>query len=665
MADLIPQDVIDQDAVALVLKTKGHFAQLRERMGYTKAWQSYEDSYFNGTNDYYNGQAKVRIPALHQAVERIVPKMDKVIFPPDGEFLALSAKDPNNQPEVESAEIASALIKQQFIDCHAREKLVSIYRSLCIYGTVFIKSYWNHTEKEVFKRDENGRRYRDFSTTYDNPDFYSPSIWDVFVDPKDENLDGSVVERTMVDYSDLIKLKERTEDGEKKGIYKNIDQVKNLFFKREGDSEKEISNEKKMLEGHEYGPHENKVQLFEYWGEVPTYFFTKKWEDKESLETIDNALITIASSSDSASSDNNNNAGVCLRISDNPFDHNEKPFLKARYIKTDGKLYGIGTMGVSISLEAELNTLRNQLMDMRTFMLKNKWLRDKSSEISDWQLQDLSNLVIDTSDMNGLQALRPPDFSGSALANEQAIKQDIYDATGATPLLSGTPSGSSLDRTAAGIATVVQGGLERFELVVTLFEEEVLKRLVEKFWQLSQQFLPEGQDIQVIGKQLVKVMPEEIEFNFDYNFLGIREIGEKEFKINALNILLQNLSPFIPLGLDPIPVVLRFFRLVGLTDLAKEVDKRPESQLEYTPEGEVRLLMMGQKVKIDLNDNHDSYISAYIQLLRQPKLPDNVVANTKEALGQRIVAKKMLSEINKNLETAQPKIEETPETNVE
>ncbi len=655
MAELIPQSVIDEDAISLVLKTKGHFAQLRDRMGYLKAWQSYEESYFNGTNDYYNGQARVRIPALHQAVERIVPKMDKVIFPPDGEFLALTAKDSNNQVEVESAEIASALIKQQFIDSHAREKLIGFYRSMCIYGTSFLKNYWNHTEKPRFKRDEKGKRYKDFEVVYDNPDFYSPSIWDIFVDPKDENLDGSVIERIMVNYSDLWKLRERTEDGEKEGIYRNVEQVKGMFFKREADSEKEISNELKMLGDHEYGPHENKVQLFEYWGDVPLYFFTRRWEDKESLETVENALITIASSSDSASSDNDNNTGVVLRISDNPFDHNEKPYLRARYIKIDGKLYGIGVMGVSISLEAELNTLRNQLMDMRTFILRNKWLRDRNAEIADWQLQDIANLVIDTSDMNGLRDLRPPDFSASALASESTIKQDIYDATGATPLMSGMPSGSSLDRTAAGIATVVQGGLERFELVVTLFEEEILKRLVEKFWQLDQQFLPEGRDVQLIGKQFVHVVPEEIQFNFDYNFLGVREIGEKEFKINALNILLQNLTPYIPMGLDPIPVVLKFFRLVGLTDLEKEVDKRPQTQLEYTPDGEVRLLMMGQKVKIDLNDNHDGYIAAYIQLLRQPNLPDNVVANTKEALGQRLIAKKMLSEITKSLETAEPR----------
>lgn len=650
MTNKIDQSTIEDDAISLVLQTKDHFYRLRDKAGYHQQWLDYENSYFNGTGDYYSGSAKVKVPALHNACERIIPKMDKVIFPPDGEFMALSAKDPDNDIEVQAAEAATALILQQFKDSSVRGKFISVYRSLCIYGTVFLKTYWNHQEKEKFTR-VNGKRVKQFETVYDNPDFYSVNIWDFFVDPKDENLDGSTVERIVVDYQDIWKNRVRTEDGETEGIYKNVDQVKGLFSKRTTDSEQQVSDEVKGLADHEYGPHEQKVVLLEYYGNVPKYFFTGSFEDKENLEMVENAIITIATSSDAGSEKGAGGSGVCLRIADNPFDHNEKPYLRGRYIKVDGRLYGLGVMSVSICLEAELNTLRNQLMDMRTFMLKNKWLRDRSAEISDWQLQDLANLIIDTNDVNGLTALRPPDFSASAITNEQTIKQDIDNSTGATPFLSGTPTGGSLDRTAAGIATITQGGLERFELVFTLFSEEVVKPLVEKYWQLDQQFLPEGRDVALTGKRFVKVIPEEIDYNFNLNFLGLRELGEKEFKINALNILLQNLTPYIPLGLDPIPVVLKFFKLTGMGELEKEVDKRPNQQLEYTPEGEIQLLQLGNKVKIDLNDNHDAYIQAYVQLLRTPNLPDNVKLNTQEALGQRLIAKRMLQEVQKTLNT--------------
>lgn len=652
MADnLIDPKTIEDDAVRLVLETKNHFSRLRNKMGYEKDWQDFENSYFNGTNDYYDGNAKVRVPVLHQAVERIVPKMDKVIFPNDGQFIALAAKDPENNLEVQAAEAATELIIQQFKDADARRKLIAVYRALCIYGTVFLKTHWNYKEKERFSRKD-GKRERTPVLMFDGPDFYNVDIWDFFADPKDEDLEGSVIERIKMDWMDIWKQRVEEEGGTADGIYKNVNDVKGVFTKRTTDSEQQLSEEVKGLSQHEYGPHENKVCVYEYWGDVPKYFFTRSFEDKENLEMVENALIVIATSNDArdaGAKGSESGSGVCLRITDNPFDHNEKPYLRARYINVDGRLYGVGVMGVSICLEMELNTLRNQLMDMRTFMLKNKWLRERTAGIHDWQLTDLANLIIDTDDVAGLKPLTPPDFSATAITNESVIKQDVYDSTGASPLLSGTPSGSSLDRTASGIATVVQGGLERFELVVTLFEEEAMKKAVEKFWQLDQQFLPEGRDIKITGKSLIKVLPEEIPYNFDINFLGLREIGEKEFKINALNILLQNLAPYIPLGLDPIPVVMKFFKLTGMSELEQEVDQREMNQLENTPEGEIRLLQLGKKVKIDLNDSHDEYIQAYLELLKQPKLPDNVVANTKEALGQRLIAKQMLARVNDQL----------------
>jgi hypothetical protein len=102
-----------------------------------------------------------------------------------------------------------------------------------------------------------------------------------------------------------------------------------------------------------------------------------------------------------------------------------------------------------------------------------------------------------------------------------------------------------------------------------------------------------------------------------------------------MNITLQNLAPFIPLGINPKPLLFEIMRLQGMGDVAEQMDVSPEAQLEYSPEGEVQLLQMGKKVKIDLNDDHQAYIEAYLQLLNQPKLPDNVKQNTIEALGQR------------------------------
>jgi hypothetical protein len=641
---MITQAQIDLDAVSLVTSTKKHFKMLREKMKYESEWKNFESSYFNGTADFYDGVAKIRIPILHTCVERIVPKMDKVIFPPDGEFLATIADDPENDVLVDQAERAAAVIKDQFRNVKVRTKLIGAYRSLCIYGTVFLKHYWFRKTKKRYSRVK-GERVPYEEIQFDDPDFYSPRIWDIYIDPRDENLEGALIEEQVVDYQEIYNERIRKdEDGEETGIYENVEEAKKLLHKRESDTDKRASDNITGLNEHEYGPHEKKVKLLEYWGPVPKYFFTKKEEDKENFLMCEDACIVVAVS------DGDEPAGVLLRCIENPFDHQSKPYLRGRYIKVDGRAYGLGVMSVNIPMEQELNTLRCQLMDLRTFLLKKKWLKDRSADISDAALKDLANQVIETNDVNGLVDIKMQDFSPTAGVQEAGIKNDLEESTGASKLLGGTPAHSNLERTASGIATVVSGGLERFELVVTQFEEEVLVPLAQAFWQLDQQFLPEGRDVYITGKQLIRVLPEEINFP-RIKFLGIRESGEKEFKINALNILIQNLAPYVQFGLDPIPVLLRFIKFLGLGDLIPEIDKRPESQLEYTPEGELILLRQGRKVKVDFNDPHDDYIAAYESLLQEKGIPDNVRANTVEALGQRHLAKQAIQIMQERMTT--------------
>lgn len=628
---MIPQVVIDKEAADFVVNARNYYRDLRKELGYERQWKEAEDSYFNGTADYYKGLSRVRVPALFQAVERVVPKMDKVNFPPDGNFFEARAKQKDNQIQEEDAEEVTALIRQQLIDSNIRMKLVPEYRSLCIYGTTFTKTFWNHKIKERFKRVD-GQRVKVYETVIDNPDFYCPSIWDIYLDPSDENLDGDVIEREVTDFQ-IVKDNEMYEDGGNiYGVYRNIDQITSFNY-IEQSPERDSSEEVRSIQRKKYAPHEKKVQLLHFQGRVPKYFLTRSEADKQSGDYVDNGLICVCESGDQA---------VTLRISDNPFDHQEKFYFATPYIKVPGRLYGIGLITPNISLEAELNTLRNQAMDCRTQMLRKKWLRDRGAEIPDAQLNDQANLIIDTQDMNGLRELPQQDFTSVTIAAEQNIKRDIEDST-VSKLLGGTPSGGSLDRTAAGVATVVQGGLERFELVATNFEESKLKNLIRHYWYLNQQFLPEGRDVEITGGQIVRVYPDEINIqDLDFNFVGIKGLGEKEYKVNAVNILLQNLTPYIPLGLDPLPVLFRFFKLVGMGDLEAEVDKRPQNQLEYSPEGEIQLLQMGQKVKIDLNDNHEAYIQAYQQLLQSPELPDNVRQNTTEAMGQRLLAMQVL-----------------------
>ncbi|MFI5405035.1 MAG: hypothetical protein ACHQ1D_00835 [Nitrososphaerales archaeon] len=628
--DNFSQDMIDTEAAKFVCEAKKHFEMQRKTANYHKAWLNCEKAYFNDIDDFYNGIAKIRVPALFNKVEDIVPKFERSIFPPDGNWFDATPANPEDETQVMQAFLAVKLLRQQVVDIDAKVKIRGILRSLCIYGTVFVKAYWEHKIKERYVR-KNGTREKIWETTFDNPNFYSPSIWDIYADIKDEDLEGIIIERIVKDYEDLYQNREHTEEGNDVGIYRNVEKLKGvkLGLEETVTSDKQISDRFTGLKDHSFGNHENKLEVLECWGQIPKWFLTGSNEDKENHLYVDGLIVVGLKAGEEA---------VTLRISENPFDNQEIAFVRGRYRKIDGRLYGIGVIEPNVPLQMELNTLRSQAMDNRTFNLRPKWLKDISAGIDDEALKDLNFHVIETLDVNGLVPLRPNDYTATILSSENVIKHDIEEGT-VSNTIGGNAGGNSLERTASGLTTVIQSGLDKIEMAISSFEDEVLKPLMNKMWDYNQQFLPDGREIPIIGQQLIRVNPSEITLP-PINFSGIRELASKDFKVNTLNVLLQNLAPYAQYGIDPIPVLFLQLRLLGFSELIPEIDKRPnsEEQLEQTPEGEVQLLLIGRKVKIDFNDDHEAYIQAYKQLLAQPNLPVNIAMNTKEALGQRLIA---------------------------
>jgi len=651
---------LDEAQISLVQGWKKHCEQLRRDSNKYEEWKAAERAYRNDIDDFYAGVARVRVPALHDKVEIVVPRLDKTVFDPIGKFFEAKAMDRKDDLAVEDASKVTALITQQFKEVNIRTKFIAAWRCLCIYGTVIIHTYWERKKKKRYKRVD-GKRVEAWEVVYDNPDFYIVPIWDFFVDPKDESMEGFTLERVTKDWHELHAMRLRNEDGEEVGIYDGdaLEELKDKRVIEEQDSEKRESEENTGLGNHRYSEHEHKVDLYKMYGPIPKWLVTQKESDKDSGEVIENGLIEVAAVGEYMK--------VIRTAEDNPFDHLEKPYLKGNYIKVEGNFYGLGVMTVNIPLQMELNTLRSQLMDLRSFILKKKWLIDRDANINKEQLKDLHNIVIDTDDVNGIRDIAPADFGGTALPQEAIIKQDIEDSTGATKLLGGTPTGSSLDRTATGVSLVAQGGLERMELVVTQFEEDILKPLVRHFWMLNQQFLPEGRDVMVIGEEIIRVVPNEIPLNgMDLVFTGIRELGEKAFKINNLGILIQNVASVAQFGLDPVPIVLKQIQMLGFEDMIPEIDKRPETSLEEIPDGEVQLLLLGRNVRINLNDNHVAFLEAYEKLIpnkliqsdplqnpieysrefisgiQNSQLPENVRRNLAEAVGQRLAALRIL-----------------------
>ena len=385
----------------------------------------------------------------------------------------------------------------------------------------------------------------------------------------------------------------------------------------------------------------HKVMLNIYWGPVPKYFFTGKKKDKESGELVQDAHIVTAG---------NDKEQVVLRMIENPFDHQKKPYIKGHYIKVAGRTYGIGIINpIAVQLAEAYDTTLWQGIKNRTLNIKQRMLVQKNSGVDFEQLSDLNNSVVETLENTGIQPLNVLDMTAQVQAHAQIFENALKQSTGATDFLGGIPVGKSLERTAEGVATLTSGGLERFELAISDFEHDVLIPLVKGFWRLNQQFLPIGKDVETMGEEIIRVLPEEIALDdFDINFIGVRDMADRNFKLSAINAIMQN-PIFLAMAqtgqLLPMPLLKRYIKLVGQGDIIPEIENPQVEILENTPEGEQQLLLQGQEVRVGFDDNHEAFIQMYQELLQQEGLPDNVQANIEKALQQRRFALKLKQQV--------------------
>lgn len=632
------QVTVDESASNFVLEAKKHFKLQRQKAGYENIWRLVEDSYYNKSSDFYDGKAGVKDAINFKTVERIVTKMKKILFPADQDWFDAVAEDEENEVQIAQALEAKSLLFEQYDDMSIKMIYIKEFRDVTTYGSVWSKTRWETIVKTSYRRDKKNRRVPKFDVEYDNPEIYTPSIWDVYADIKDEKLKGLVIEEIVKDFQDLWENREQQNDeGETEGIYRNVKRLKEFKNPEVRDSAREHSEAIRGVADHSFGVHEQKIRILECWGPIPKWFLTKSLEDKN-MGLMADGLIVVAITGD----EGENAKAEVLRISDNPFDHQQKPYDIARYTAVNGRLYGIGAIEHNITMEMGANTVLNQTLDTLTFNLRPKWLLDEGAEIDPASLKDLDEQIIETQDINGLEALRPNDFTATALAVIGFFKNAGEEVTGATPNVAGQALGSSVERTTTGVVSTQSNALDRFELAVETFVEEKVRSQMRKIWALNQQFLPKGRSIRLIGGELKRVKPRNIALP-NIRFISISNQIEKELRINQSNILLQNVTGLAQFGLDPIPIALEQIKLMGWQKIIPEVDKRPNSEerLEQTPEGEIILLRLGKKVRIDFDDDHDAFIRAYRGLLEEAQLPTNVRTNTEKALGERIAAKAM------------------------
>lgn len=177
-----------------------------------------------------------------------------------------------------------------------------------------------------------------------------------------------------------------------------------------------------------------------------------------------------------------------------PFDDGEKPYVISRNVPMIEELEGMGDAELIKPQQKELNILRSLRLDNANASINRMWIINRSANIDPAELQFRPNGLIYVNGMPFDQALKEltvSDLKGAGLREEEAVKKDMYAATGQWESRLGVETGRN-ERTATALLQAQEGADVRIRMKMQIFEMEFLEQLGYKYLSRNRQFITEN-----------------------------------------------------------------------------------------------------------------------------------------------------------------------------
>ena len=456
-----------------------------------------------------------------------------------------------------------------------RGKFAEGLKILCIYGTTIAYTGWKYDTRNIIRKqlvdiidEENGQPFLDEVTKqpikkykpvktkeilYDDPDVYFVDLLDFFVDPNAENIDNArwCGHRTYETKSEIQK--------------KHDNEIYNIDWKKITASNSYNKAKQERMASIGIAINNSSANSEDDLYEVIHY-----WEDNKHVVIIERSYIA--------------------KEEENPYWHKKKPYDFARYDAIPGEFYGKGIMDRIEPLIDELNTYRNMRIDYAAMSNRRMFKYKKGSGITRKDLTWRPNGLIAVNEMDDIQEIGIQNVSPQMFNQEEVVKQDIQDATGAHAVVMGT---SGRD-TATGTMTKDSNASIRFKEIITSIEKELLVNIARKMMQLNQQFLDTERVLRISsikGDNWVSINPDEIQGEFDCIAMGssVEPLANKEaYKQRLLQLYqMSNTDPifqaFPEKKLYLMKLIFQAFDMQNIEDLIPTEDEVKQKQMPQQP----------------------------------------------------------------------------------
>lgn len=561
--DLFPENQ-DDERQLISWCQNAFIAAEKSKSNYVERWDRYYRLYRSFVkHDPDDWHSKVFIPMVFWVVETVAPRLVAQL----PRFLVM----PVGEEDVAPAKMMEQLMDWAAVKSDLFIELVKAVKSALKYGTGILKTFHRvdtfrarrkvpqyedvMVPREITTRTPEGEVMADLNgqamveqvetsigqiqvgyeiekytyVGYDGPAADWVDIWNFFPAPEADDVQSSryCIHRV---YRELRHVQKMVD----KGVYR---WPENMTPKEMADVTEEPL--KKRLDSIDLGPTDNDptrkpVEILEFW-------------------TDDGRLITMA------------NRKAILRVTENPYDHGQKPFVRIVDQLVEGEFWGIGEIEPLEGLQDELNAITNQRIDNLRLVLNRMFGVNETAMADMDELESRpGGIVRITGDRIPQEVIYPIEFSdvtGSAYEETNNIL-DLGERVSATSAYQTGVSSDTLADTATGTAIIQEQGATRYALKTTLMETMGLKDLGRQYGSIIQQFTTEERVVRILGPRgqilFEHFDPESIQGALDYDIetasTQITESAQREQSLTLLEVLSQYLPPTIdPMTGQPMP----------------------------------------------------------------------------------------------------------------
>jgi hypothetical protein len=566
------------DSPSMVPQDEEHRSLLSQLLGQWQAAQEARQPFEDRWTRYYrhyrsyvqrtkgDWRSKVFIPISFWVVETITPRMVSQLPDP--------LVHPVEQTDVEPAEVMEKLLRWAFDHRESKtyEEIVKQYKSALKYGTGILKTFHKEVRKkkrvsapkmetETFSRelpvpdaeapdgllrdpdgnpvteqvpeeyevpalDEQGQPVyettREEYVAYDGPASQWISNFNFWPAPDATDIDDAryVIHRT---YTTWERVKELIEQG----VYAlpaGMDETQIFGTGDSDDPQARLLEEIGLVGGANASlsdPSRKVCEVLEFWTD-------------QKVHAVLNRLAVI-------------------RVQDNPFDHEQKPFIRIVDHLVEGEFWGIGEIEPLEGLQDYRNAVTNDRMDNVRLVLNRMFFWDPSlaEDKRDFQMRPGGLIRYDSKNGPARDVLTPvdmPDVTGSAYEEAAAVDDVVAKTSGVNDYTMGADS-PTMNDTATGISLIQEAGATRFGLKTRLAEMTGLRRLAEHYGAIIQQFWDQERTIRLTGERGAYVWetwtPEAMQGALDYDIEVASSVQTESMRQQMSLNLLNTLSGYL------------------------------------------------------------------------------------------------------------------------